>query len=555
MDASKISEIITEKTKRYNAILIDGAWGIGKTYEVEKCVKENNTRVFYLSLFGIESPSSIYKALLLELCPVGEKKKRILGRIRNVVDKVDGSLSNTLESYGAVSGAIKSVVGGVFAEKTIVANQLDKLKDAIIILDDLERINNSVSMVSLLGVLEEIKKHAKIIVIANLDKMYSEQKENLEVYSEKIFSKVYKITQCSTSINWNELGVDELAKSLFEENKQLLNLRVIQRGQYLYDDLVASFKKEYSEPYLELIHQICYEVVFEDYLSLNVDKYFEDEEIDEASKAECIVSKVASKHTGRDHIVMWRLIHNIYMFFLFGESVNEDEIYAESHIFDLGLIAWSISIDEVDATKKKIIQYMKDAKEVYELDYLVVKYIDLSNFTSQSFSDVLVYYKESMKKILLKISEVDFRYWDKKVKRQSTSIPEIEKVYEEVVTDVNKSNVDRMIEYLSRNVYDATAVQYAHWLMPVCQNMNLIEYLIEKGEILISNSLIPAKINSYIEGEIRYSLIRTLYDLMPQKMDKFMNERDIDKLAKFRIDAITARKNIDVHGFYVSSPK
>ena len=33
MDASKIREIIREKTKRYKAILVDGEWGIGNINE------------------------------------------------------------------------------------------------------------------------------------------------------------------------------------------------------------------------------------------------------------------------------------------------------------------------------------------------------------------------------------------------------------------------------------------------------------------------------------------------------------------------------------------
>lgn len=201
MDASKIREIIREKTKRYKAILVDGEWGIGKTYEVDKCVKENEEKRIYISLFGIETPSSIYKTLLWQLCSRDEKKDKILKRFGNAFHVMD--------------------------EKLSVAHKLSQMENVVIIFDDMERINPTISMINLLGIFEEIKKHASIVVIANLDKMNEEHKINLEMYSEKIFSKIYKINQCSSDINWEELGVDEIARTLFEKNKQLLNLRVI----------------------------------------------------------------------------------------------------------------------------------------------------------------------------------------------------------------------------------------------------------------------------------------------------------------------------------------
>lgn len=550
MDASKIGEIIREKTKRYKAILIDGEWGIGKTYEVDKCVREDGAKRIYISLFGIESPSSIYKSLLWQLCSKDEKKDKILKKIGNAIQVVDENLSGASEKYGVTSGILKGVASGIFDEKVYVVHKLSEMKNTVIIFDDMERINCSISMISLLGVFEEIKKHASIVVIANLDKMNEEHKNNLEIYSEKIFSKVYRINQCSSNINWEELGVNEGAKSLFEKNKQLLNLRVIQKGQYLYEDLISSLTKEYSCTYLNLVQKICYEVVVEDYLAKS--DHSINEEVLEKAKIEGIVSNVTRYHTNSEHIVLGQLIEDIYKSFLTGETIDEAVFYAESHIFDLGMIVWSVSIDEVADAKKKIIEYIKEAKKVYELDFLAMKYIQLCNFTKQSYEDVLPRYKESMKKILQKISEIDYRYWIDKVDRKSTSITVLEKAYEEVVVEVNKSNVDKMIEYLLQNTYDTTAMQYAHWLTPTCVNAELTDYLISKGKVLINEALIPTKSNSYIEGEVRYSLIRELYEYFPAEMDAFMAEKGIDKLVEFRIDAITARKKLDFNGFELS---
>lgn len=549
MDASEIGEIIREKTKRYKAILVDGEWGIGKTYEVNKCIKEDGEKRIYISLFGIESPSSIYKSLLWQLCSRDEKKDKIFKRFGNAFRVMDEKLSGVSEKYGVASGILKGVASGIFDEKVYVAHKLSQMENVVIVFDDMERINSSISMINLLGIFEEIKKHASIVVIANLDKMDEEHKNNLEIYSEKIFSKVYRINQCSSDINWEELGVDEIARMLFEKNKQLLNLRVIQKGQYLYEDLISSFTKKYSDAYLEWLQRICYEIVVEDYLSKNNADCFENES--EGNKVDYILSSISRKRSDNDHVVMPQLIKAIYMFFLNGEAVDEDDFYAQSHIFDLGISVWSISIDEVASTKKKIVQYIKEAQKVYEVEDLAFRYIQLSNFAQQKYEEILPYYKKSMKRILQEISEIDYRYWIDKVQREKSSIKALDVAFEEVVSEVNRSNVDKMIEYLSRHKYDATAMRYAHWLFPVCKNANLTDYLISKGEILIDDALIPAKSNSYIEGEVRYTLISGLYNYFPEKIDEFMDKKGIDKLTRFRFDVMTTKRNVYVNGFEV----
>lgn len=287
----------------------------------------------------------------------------------------------------------------------------------------------------------------------------------------------------------------------------------------------------------------------EDYLSKNIANCFENESED--NKVDYVLSNISRKRSGNEYIVMSQLIEAIYMFFLNGEAVDEDEFYAQSHIFDLGISVWSISIDEVESTKKKLVQYIKEAQKVYEVEDLAFRYIQLSNFAQQKYEEILPYYKKSMKRILQEISEIDYGYWSDKVQREKSSIKALDEAFEEVVSEVNRSNVDKMIEYLSKHIYDATAMRYAHWLFPVCKNANLTDYLISKGEILIDDALIPAKSNSYVEGEVRYRLISGLYSYFPEKMDKFMDEKRIDKLARFRFDVMTAKRNVYVNGFEV----
>ena len=79
----------------------------GKTYEVDKCVKEDEEKRIYISLFGIESPSSIYKSLLWQFCSRDEKKDKIFKRLGNAFHVMDEKLSSASEKYGIASGILK----------------------------------------------------------------------------------------------------------------------------------------------------------------------------------------------------------------------------------------------------------------------------------------------------------------------------------------------------------------------------------------------------------------------------------------------------------------
>lgn len=67
MKADYIKEIIKKYDEMpYKCILIDGTWGIGKTYAVKDALKENNN-VCYLSVFGIKDVQQIFHETFYQL--------------------------------------------------------------------------------------------------------------------------------------------------------------------------------------------------------------------------------------------------------------------------------------------------------------------------------------------------------------------------------------------------------------------------------------------------------------------------------------------------------
>ena len=78
MKADYIKEIIKKYDEMpYKCILIDGTWGIGKTYAVKDALKENNN-VCYLSVFGIKDVQQIFHETLYQL---GLKDKKEIRKI------------------------------------------------------------------------------------------------------------------------------------------------------------------------------------------------------------------------------------------------------------------------------------------------------------------------------------------------------------------------------------------------------------------------------------------------------------------------------------------
>ena len=70
MNADYVENIIRnidEKSYTYKCILVDGTWGIGKSYMVRKALEDKKDKAFYVSLFGLESAQQIYHDILYQL--------------------------------------------------------------------------------------------------------------------------------------------------------------------------------------------------------------------------------------------------------------------------------------------------------------------------------------------------------------------------------------------------------------------------------------------------------------------------------------------------------
>lgn len=161
----------------YNyAVMIDGEWGCGKTYFIEKRLcgelekhEEDKARnlkgyklkkIIYLSLYGVNSLEEISKQILME---------SYLAR----AGKVKGLFKKGTEITGKMLPVIFDFINpiaGLELKPENIANALDgflSVKNSILIFDDLERCNCPVN--EILGYINTFVEHEgmKVLIVAN----------------------------------------------------------------------------------------------------------------------------------------------------------------------------------------------------------------------------------------------------------------------------------------------------------------------------------------------------------------------------------------------------
>lgn len=185
------------------ALMVSGEWGCGKTYHIEKVVMPelqkkgwNPTKV---SLFGIESVNEIplriaanYKRPESDKCKGAEKENKILLCLYYWVKEKAGKVVAKVTQFASSISWLESFVD----VKTLVSTNsglLYKLippEKTVIILDDIERVIDTIDIHTLLGAINELveQRGYKVVVIANNSYMQQKGEAKL-VFKEKVIEK------------------------------------------------------------------------------------------------------------------------------------------------------------------------------------------------------------------------------------------------------------------------------------------------------------------------------------------------------------------------------
>lgn len=73
------------------AVLVTGAWGVGKTHQVRQSIP--NDECYYVSLFGICTPDEAHAAVYAAYAPNLDRFGQGIGTIQNAAENAGGLIS------------------------------------------------------------------------------------------------------------------------------------------------------------------------------------------------------------------------------------------------------------------------------------------------------------------------------------------------------------------------------------------------------------------------------------------------------------------------------
>ena len=186
------------------SLLIDGAWGCGKTTVIKEAIEEltNDTiakkKIVYQSLFGIKDISE------LTAC---------FSYVGKIIYSVGKSIASPFAKLIPIVG--ENIKESIDNSTSLFTPNPSKKKDTVFIFDDLERADKSLSYITLLGFFNQlIMRGCKIVCISSLNDLSKadvERKEGLDAFLEKAFDRILFI---------NEFP-DEVIEKIFEDNDKM----------------------------------------------------------------------------------------------------------------------------------------------------------------------------------------------------------------------------------------------------------------------------------------------------------------------------------------------
>ena len=246
MNADYVENIIRNIDKQsYKCILVDGAWGIGKSYMVRKALEDMKDRTCFISLFGMDDVQKIYHEAFFQLALRTSRG----GKIANGAKGVAKAAGNFCAEITKLNGALAQAI----SERELFAVTASNFKkNRIIVIDDLERRKAGLDLEELFGVIEELKQsnYIKVILIANSNEIHENERTTFNKYKEKTIDRIFEVTEHSASIKWGMYGIDGEFIDVFLMRHKAKNLRTLQKAQNFYNDVKQYCLKIENEQFM-----------------------------------------------------------------------------------------------------------------------------------------------------------------------------------------------------------------------------------------------------------------------------------------------------------------
>ncbi|OUS68891.1 hypothetical protein B5G52_18350 [Pseudoalteromonas sp. A601] len=241
--AGKATKQIIEQLKDSShppIVLLDGAWGIGKTYLIDNELSpliESDPQEFgdyhYISVFGIQNVTEFQDQIVSLYISNQKEGSKYLDGLTNLSSKLARMCGADVSEAGVIQGVISGTTG--FLRQKAIQN----MKDVTLVVDDLERLTDEKLIADIMGTCLRFAENNKIKIIAVANVAALKDKNKIE----KSFSDVIKLTRTTeellTIINqiYNDVLEPAVEKVIFQTinqaqtfNIDINNLRVLQRA-------------------------------------------------------------------------------------------------------------------------------------------------------------------------------------------------------------------------------------------------------------------------------------------------------------------------------------
>ena len=545
MNADYVENIIRnidEEFYTYKCILVDGTWGIGKSYMVRKALEDKKDRTCFVSLFGMDNVQQIYHEILFQLLLRSADGGKMIRWLKDAT-KVFGNFS-----YGAKN--INTVLESRFSELDALVALSQKFETKhVVVIDDLERYKESLKLREIFGVIENLKQchDIYVIAVANLNEL--ENKKEFDKYNEKVIDRIFQITEYSSQIKWSNLNVEPSFAVRFFQKHKTANLRTIQKAQRFFTDVSGYCDGIKDERFRDEIRQICFAVVIEDTDKLY---YIDPQNRDNSSKENRIQNimeeqenKIESRisnytqhlKSSRDFItVIYGYYKNqialtreeiIVQYKLYQSSGEKANYYKSDKELEYYLDSWKSGLENI--SNSPIL-----TKTAGEYDYWFV-------FLDRNDTELICVYKEKIIELLIKeVQEQEYepmRYY--RLNEFHTQTDNIKAALDEGYDVAIHTVVKKYVRYLVNTMDDVTAEKYSRALVEWYRNSDKLKKIIASElQVLYKRSSFPADNMNDHKYAASYNVLEMLYKNDKVYFEQYYADlkKDFDKMSAKRTD-------------------
>lgn len=246
MNQDDFIEILKKQFLKQNRanyrILVDGPWGIGKTYawKIFKHDYADQKKFIYISLFGMNTINNLVKELKIEYLKLWAESKveehvKSESKLNEFKNLFKNNFVKNQAAIQTVDSFSKDFIGQSFELLSFLPLEFNN--EYIVCFDDLERKSPDIDMKNLLGIIERIGLNSNILIITNTKQLVDEDKRKLDEFKEKVIDREYRLDSISSSL-LSQCVQENLDKSLEIYQDNLINFF----AEYCQNNIRVLFK-------------------------------------------------------------------------------------------------------------------------------------------------------------------------------------------------------------------------------------------------------------------------------------------------------------------------